>query len=90
MSLLTGLVEPGNRTIITAEVSKPGLKAANRRVPDVCPEKVKKRECPLLTLPPEPKRIYTVREPVSKANKKALLTLQASCPNKLCVARKLK
>ncbi len=35
MSLLTGLMEPGNRTIVTAEVSKPGIKAANRRVPDV-------------------------------------------------------
>ncbi len=31
-----GLVEPDNRTIVTAEVSKPRLQAANRKVPDVC------------------------------------------------------
>lgn len=31
-----GRVDPGNRTIVSFEVSKPGKRGANRKVPDVC------------------------------------------------------
>ena len=31
-----GRVEPGERTVVSFEVSKPGKQGANRKVPDVC------------------------------------------------------
>lgn len=30
------LAQPGNRTVVTVEASKPSTQRANRRIPDVC------------------------------------------------------